>query len=175
MHIRFIAIVIVSFCMSTPTICQLRTPASVLDSLRIQLPLPTKSVANYVPVVQSGKLLYLSGAIPRGEQEDNFKGKLGGNIAIETGYVAAQTVAIQHLATLQAYLGDLTKIKRVVKVLGMVNAIPDFDQHPKVINGYSDLMVLILGEKGRHARSAVGVSSLPFNFCVEVEAIFEIE
>ena len=175
MPIKFIVIVFLSFCVSTKSLCQLRTPASVLDSLHINLPEPNKAIANYVSVVQAGKLLFLSGAIPRGEQEEKFKGKLGGNISIETGYLGAQTVAIQHLAILKAYLGDLSKIKRVVKVLGMVNASPDFEQHPKVINGYSDFMVLIFGEKGKHARSAVGVSSLPFNFCVEVEAIFEIE
>jgi len=175
MRIKLFLLNFFFLCISTIATSQFRTPEFVLDSLHLTLPQPNKAIANYVSVVQSGKLLFVSGAIPRGENEDKFKGKLGGNISIELGYLGAQTSALQHLALLKSYLGDLTKIKRVVKVLGMVNATPEFDQHPKVINGYSDFMVQIFGEKGRHARSAVGVSSLPFNLCVEVEAIFEIE
>jgi enamine deaminase RidA (YjgF/YER057c/UK114 family) len=141
----------------------------------IKLTPPQKPVANYVNIVQTGKLLYLSGKGPTREDGTNITGKLGKELSIEEGYAAARLVAINHLAVLKDYLGSLNKVKRVIKVLGMVNCESSFTDQPKVINGYSDLMVAIFGEKGKHARSAVGMNALPGNIAVEVEVIVEIE
>jgi len=102
-------------------------------------------------------------------------GKLGKDLTIEQGYEAARLAAIEHIAVLKSELGDLNKVKRIVKVLGMVNSTDDFIEQPKVINGYSDLMVSVFGEKGKHARSAVGLNTLPMNIAVEIEVIVEIE
>jgi enamine deaminase RidA (YjgF/YER057c/UK114 family) len=141
----------------------------------IKLTTPQKPVANYVNIVQTGKLLYLSGKGPTREDGTNITGKLGKELSIEEGYAAARLVAINHLAVLKDYLGSLNKVKRIIKVLGMVNCESSFTDQPKVINGYSDLMVAIFGEKGKHARSAVGMNALPSNIAVEVEVIVEIE
>jgi enamine deaminase RidA (YjgF/YER057c/UK114 family) len=148
---------------------------SNLVKLGIKLTPPQKPVANYVNIVQTGKLLYLSGKGPTREDGTNITGKLGKDLSIEEGYAAAKLVAVNHLAVLKDYLGDLNKVKRVIKVLGMVNCENSFADQPKVINGYSDLMVAIFGEKGKHARSAVGMNALPSNIAVEVEVIVEIE
>ena len=136
---------------------------------------PTKPVANYVNAVKVGKLLYLAGKGPMKADGVNITGKVGKDLTIEQGYEAARITAINHLAVLKAELGSLNKVKRIVKVLGMVNCDSDFKDQPKVINGYSDLMVEIFGEKGKHARSAVGMCSLPGGIAVEVEVIIEIE
>jgi len=141
----------------------------------IVLATPGKPVANYVNAVRVGNLLYLSGKGPTKPDGSNITGKVGKDLTIEQGYEAAKLVAINHLAVLKAELGDLNKVKRIVKVLGMVNCADDFKDQPKVINGYSDLMVDIFGDKGKHARSAVGMGSLPMNIAVEVEVIVEIE
>lgn len=141
----------------------------------IVLTIPSKPVANYVNAVRVGNLLYLSGKGPTHADGTHITGKVGKDLTIEQGYEAAKLVAINHLAVLKAELGDLNKVKRIVKVLGMVNCTDDFKDQPKVINGYSDLMVDIFGEKGKHARSAVGMGSLPMNIAVEVEVIVEIE
>lgn len=146
-----------------------------LAKMGIKLPTPQKPIANYVNIVQTGKLLYLSGKGPTREDGTNITGKLGKDLTIEEGYAAARLVAINHLAVLKDYLGDLNKVKRVIKVLGMVNCESTFIDQPKVINGYSDFMVAIFGEKGKHARSAVGFNALPGNIPVEVEVIVEIE
>lgn len=146
-----------------------QTPEEKLKELNIELPEPTKPVANYVKAVRTGNLLYLSG------HGSSIKGKLGKDLTIEEGKEAARQTAIALLATTKAYLGDLSKVKRIVKVLGMVNSDPEFYDQPAVINGFSDLMVEVFGEKGKHARSAVGMVSLPSNIAVEIEMIVEVE
>lgn len=141
----------------------------------IVLNTPSKPVANYVNAVRVGNLLFLAGKGPTKPDGTNITGKLGKDLSIEQGYEAARWVAINHLGVIKAELGSLNKVKRVVKVLGMVNCEADFKDQPKVINGYSDLMVEIFGEKGKHARSAVGMNALPNGIAVEVEVIVEIE
>lgn len=141
----------------------------------IVLTTPSNPVANYVNAVRVGNLLFLAGKGPTKADGTQVTGKLGKDLTVEQGYEAARIVAINHLAVLKATLGDLKKVKRIVKVLGMVNCESNFTDHPKVINGYSDLMVEIFGEKGKHARSAVGMGSLPNNIAVEVEVIVEVE
>lgn len=136
---------------------------------------PSKPVANYVNAVRVGNLLFLAGKGPTKPDGTNITGKLGKDLSIEQGYEAARLVAINHLAVIKAELGSLNKVKKIVKVLGMVNCEADFKDQPKVINGYSDLMVEIFGEKGKHARSAVGMNALPNGIAVEVEVIVEIE
>jgi len=146
-----------------------------LKDLGIELITPTKPVANYVKAVRTGNLLYLSGDGPMRADGKYITGKLGADLTIEQGYEAARQTGISILSTLKAELGDLNKVKRVVKVLGMVNCINSFTDQPKVINGCSDLMVAVFGEKGKHARSAVGMASLPSNIAVEIEIIVEVE
>jgi len=141
----------------------------------IILAAPGKPVANYVNVVRVGNLLFLAGKGPTNPDGTNITGKVGKDLTIEQGYEAARLTAINHLAVLKAELGSLNKVKRIVKVLGMVNCTEDFKDQPKVINGYSDLMVEIFGDKGKHARSAVGMYALPSNIAVEVEVIVEVE
>ena len=141
----------------------------------IELSTPSKPVANYVNAVRVGNLLYLSGKGPKNADGTDITGKVGKDLTIEQGYQAARSTAIQHLAVIKAELGSLNKVKRVIKVLGMVNCESGFTDQPKVINGYSDLMVEIFGEKGKHARSAVGMVALPNNIAVEVEVIVEVE
>jgi len=136
---------------------------------------PSKPVANYVNAVRVGNLLFLAGKGPTKPDGSNITGKVGKDLTIEQGYEAARLTAINHLAVLKAELGSLNKVKRIVKVLGMVNCTEDFKDQPKVINGYSDLMVEIFGDKGKHARSAVGMYALPVNIAVEVEVIVEVE
>jgi len=150
-------------------------PEIVLEQLNIELPEVASPVANYVRSVRTGNLLFLSGGGPKKTDGTYITGKLGENLTIEEGYEAARITAINHLATLKSELGDLNKVKRIVKVLGMVNSTGDFMEQPKVINGFSDLMVAVFGERGRHARSAVGMSSLPMGIAVEIELIVEID
>lgn len=146
-----------------------------LGELGIILPGQTKSMGNYVTVRKSGNMLYLSGNGPMREGKVVMSGKLGADLSIEQGYEAARITAINILGVLKSELGDLDKIKQFVKVLGFVQSTDDFFDQPKVINGASDLFVEVLGEKGRHARSAIGTSVLPFNLPVEIEAIVEVE
>ena len=141
----------------------------------IVLMTPSSPVANYVNVVRVGNMLYLAGKGPLKADNTYITGKVGKDLTIEQGYEAARLAAIAHLAVLKNELGSLNKVKRIVKVLGMVNCTEDFKDQPKVINGYSDLMVEIFGDKGKHARSAVGMYALPFNMAVEVEVIVEVE
>jgi enamine deaminase RidA (YjgF/YER057c/UK114 family) len=136
---------------------------------------PSSPVANYVNVVRVGNLLYLAGKGPQKADNTFITGKVGKDLTIEQGYEAARLAAISHLAVIKNEIGSLNKVKRIVKVLGMVNCTEDFKDQPKVINGYSDLMVEIFGDKGKHARSAVGMYALPFNMAVEVEVIVEVE
>ena len=147
---------------------------SHLEKLNISLPEVTTPIANYVNIVQTDKLLHLAGKGPKRDGE-YITGKLGAELTVEEGYAAARLVGINQLAVLQNYLGDLNRVKRIVKVNGMVNATPDFTQHPEVINGFSDLMVEVFGEKGKHARAAVGMTSLPRNIAVEIDLIVEVE
>lgn len=146
-----------------------------LKELGIELPASTAPMANYVNAVQTGKLIFLAGKGPRKADGSYITGKVGIDLSIEEGYQAARLVGLHQLAALKEAVGNLDRVKRVVKVLGMVQAGPDFTDHPKVINGFSDLMVEVFGEKGKHARSAVGMVSLPSGIAVEIELIVEIE
>jgi enamine deaminase RidA (YjgF/YER057c/UK114 family) len=146
-----------------------------LKELEIELPNAPAPVANYVPWVRAGSLLFVSGQITMGKAGIEFAGTLGKTVDTDTGKRAARLAAINVIAQAAAALGgDLDRVVRVVKVTGYVNASPDFQQHPDVINGASDLFVEVFGEAGRHARAAVGASSLPRGAAVEVEAIFEV-
>ena len=151
-----------------------QTPEQKLVKLNITLPAAVKPIANYVNAVRVGNLIFLAGKGPTNADGTNTTGKVGKDLTIEEGYAAARLTGINQLAVLKAELGSLNKVKRIVKVLGMVNCIEDFKDQPKVINGYSDLMVEIFGENGKHARSAVGMYSLPMNIAVEVEMIVEV-
>ena len=146
-----------------------------LKDLGIELSAPVKPIANYVKAVRTGNLLYLSGHGPTKADGSNITGKVGKDLTTEQGYDAAKQVGVAILSTLKAELGDLNKVKRVVKVLGMVNCTENFVDQPKVMNGFSDLMVAVFGEKGKHARSAVGMYALPSNIAVEVEIVVELE
>ena len=146
-----------------------------LKELDIELPDVPSPMANYVPSVQSGQLLFLSGQGPRYGANQFHTGKVGRDVTAEEAYKHARLVGIQLLAAAKAALnGDLTRVRRVVKLLGFVNGIAEFDKQPQVINGCSDLLVEVFGDKGRHARSALGAGSLPNNITVEIEAILEI-
>jgi enamine deaminase RidA (YjgF/YER057c/UK114 family) len=145
-----------------------------LASLGITLPQPAAPAANYVPYVESRGMLYISGQIPVGPNGVDYVGKLGEEFGIEEGRAAARLCVINILAQARAALGDLDRVARIVKLTGFVNGTPAFTDQPKVVNGASDFMVEIFDEKGRHARSAVGVGGLPFGVAVEVEAIIEI-
>ena len=149
-------------------------PEAKLSQLGIDLKMPGTPVANYVHVVRTGNLLFLAGKGPKKSNGKNVVGKLGSDLTITEGYEAARWAGINQLAVLKSELGNLNKVKRIVKVKGMVNAIPEFTDHSKVINGYSDLMVEVFGEKGKHARAAVGMGSLPGNMAVEVEMVVEL-
>lgn len=147
-----------------------------LRELGIELPPAPKPVAVYVPAVLSGNMLYASGHGPRRADGKAIQGKVGADLTLEQGYEAARVVGLNILSTVRSTLGSLDKVVRLVKVLGMVNSTADFAQHPKVINGFSELMVEVFGEKyGKGARSAVGMGSLPNNIPVEIEAIFEVK
>ena len=150
-------------------------PETKLKELGIVLPAPGAPIANYVNAVQTGNLLFLAGKGPLPQDGKEVVGRLGKDMTIEQGYQAARSTAIAHIAVLKKELGDLKRVKRIVKVLGMVNSDPAFTQQPAVVNGYSDLMVAVFGEKGKHARSAVGMNTLPGGIPVEVEVIVEIE
>src|SRR5688500_9220948 len=138
--------------------------------LGIQLGAGTPPVANYVNAVRTGNLLYLAGKGPAG----NFAGIVGKDITVEQAYGHARTTGLNLMAVMKHELGSLDRVKRIVKVLGMVNAVPGFTDQPKVINGCSDLFVEVFGERGKHARSAVGMGSLPNNIPVEIEVIVEV-
>ncbi|WP_026950430.1 RidA family protein [Algoriphagus mannitolivorans] len=146
-----------------------QTPEEKLKQLGLELPEVSQPMANYVKWKQVGNLLFLAGNGP-----DMF-GKVGEDLTPEQGYEAARLTGLEIIAVLKAATGDLSRIKQFVKVLGMVNSAPDFTGHPRVINGFSDLMVEVFGEKGKHARSAVGVAALPNNIAVEIEVIVELE
>jgi len=145
-----------------------------LIELHIELPVLRNPVANYVPFVRLGTLVFLSGQGPLLANGSFITGKVGKDLSIEDGYQAARIVCLQMLAAMRRAAGTLDNIVRIVKVLGMVNATTDFAEHPRVLNGCSDLLVEIFGDRGRHARSAVGMGSLPGNMAVEIEAVVEV-
>ncbi len=151
------------------------TPEARLAALGLLLPAAAAPVANYLPYVRTGALLFVSGQLPVSEQgiDPAHKGKLGGAVSLELGQAAARQAALNVLAQARAAVGDLALLK-AVRIGGYVNALPDFGQVPQVVNGASDLFAAILGENGKHARFAVGVAQLPLDAAVEVEAVFEI-
>ncbi len=146
-----------------------------LKELGITVPAVVPPVANYVPGVISGNFLFTAGQLPMQDGKLTAAGKVGGDVSIEAATEAAQLCALNVLAVAKATLGSLERIKRLVKVVGFINGVPEFADHAKVMNGASDFFVSVLGEAGKHARSSVGMGSLPLNASVEVEAIFEIE
>lgn len=146
-----------------------------LSELGITLPEPSTPAANYVPFVVTGNLVFISGQVPVNADGLPYKGKLGDGVSLEDGQAAAKLCCLNILAQLKAACGgDLSRVVRCVKLGGFVNSTPDFDQQPAIINGASDLMVDVLGDKGRHARFAVGAPALPFDVSVEIDAVFEI-
>jgi enamine deaminase RidA (YjgF/YER057c/UK114 family) len=146
-----------------------------LKELGIELTKATSPMANYVNAVRTGNLLYLAGKGPGLPGQPLPTGKVGRDFTVEQGYECARQTALSLIAVMKAELGDLDRVKRIVKVLGMVNATPEFGQQPEVINGCSDLFVEVFGDRGRHARSAVGMGSLPRGIPVEIEVIVEVE
>ncbi len=171
---KSIFLLLIAYCL-LPIVSKAQDAEAKLKELKIELPTLSKPIANYVNVVRSGNLLFLSGKGTSNAQGVYITGKVGKDLTLEQGQEAARLTAINQLAVLKTELGDLNKVKRIVKVLGMVNCESDFKDHPKVINGFSDLMVEIFGEKGKHARSAVGMCSLPMNMAVEIELVVEVE
>ena len=146
-----------------------------LKEMGIALPPAVTPVANYVPAVRTGNLIFLSGHGPFKEDGSLITGKVGADLNVEQGYETARRVAIGLLGSLKAVIGDLDRVNRVVKLLGLVNCTPEFTDQPKVINGASDIFVEVFGDKGKHARSAVGTNALPLNIAVEIEMIVEVE
>jgi enamine deaminase RidA (YjgF/YER057c/UK114 family) len=165
-HFKLTAVLILVF--SSFTLFA-QSPEEKIKQLGLEIPEISQPIANYVKWRQVGNLLYLSGTGPK------IYGKVGADLSTEQGYEAARATGLEIIAVLKAATGDLNRIKQFVKVLGMVNATPDFTAQPAVINGFSDLMVEVFGEKGKHARSAVGMGSLPNNMAVEIEVIVELE
>lgn len=146
-----------------------------LDSLGIELSGPTPPTANYVKAVQKDNLVFLSGHGPVKSDGGMVTGKVGGVLTLAEGKEAARLTGIDILSTLKSELGDLNNVKQIVKVTGMVNASPDFTKHSEVVNGFSDLMVEVFGDRGKHARAAVGMGSLPSNIPTEIDMIVEVE
>ena len=145
-----------------------------LKEMGHELPSPPLPLANYIPGYRTGNLVFLSGVGPRSADGSMMTGKLGREFTVEEGYAAASTCALNLLANLKTIIGDLDGVTHIVKLLGMVNCEPEFGQQPQVINGCSDLLVEAFGERGRHARSAVGMNALPNGIPVEVEMIVEV-
>ncbi|CAM3647536.1 MULTISPECIES: RidA family protein [Brevibacillus] len=149
---------------------QAKTPEQILEELGYTLPEPRQAVGNYVGCVRVGNLLFTAG-----QGTNEYRGSLGKDVTIEVGYDAARQCMLNLLAVVKQEVGELSRVKRIVKILGFVNSEPDFTDQPKVMNGASDLLVAVFGEKGKHGRSAVGMAQLPLNNAVEVEMIVEIE
>jgi enamine deaminase RidA (YjgF/YER057c/UK114 family) len=147
-------------------------PEARLRALGLTIPAASAPIANYVRAVRTGNLVFLAGT---GECSNAVTGKVGRDVSVDSAYASARRVGLCLLSSLKNEIGDLRKVKRVVRVFGMVNAVPEFTEQPKVINGCSDLLVSIFGERGRHARAAVGMASLPNNISVEIEMVVEIE
>jgi enamine deaminase RidA (YjgF/YER057c/UK114 family) len=149
---------------------QADTPEQRLQELGLRLPPPRQAAGNYVGCVRTGNLLFTAG-----QGTDEYRGRLGEDVTIDVGYLAARQCMLNLLTVVKQEIGELSRVKRVVKILGFVNSTPDFTDQPKVMNGASDLLVQVFGEKGKHGRSAVGMAQLPLNNAVEVEMIVEIE
>lgn len=145
-----------------------------LSDLGIELQVPGAPLANYVNAVRTGNLVFMAGKGPRLPEGGNVTGKVGDSLTVEQGYEAARLSGIAQLAALKVEIGNLNKVVRIVKVTGMVNATAEFTDHPEVINGYSDLMVEVFGDRGKHARAAVGMVSLPRDIAVEIEMVVEV-
>jgi enamine deaminase RidA (YjgF/YER057c/UK114 family) len=146
-----------------------------VESLGITLTDPSAPVANYVNSVRTGNLVFMAGKGPSKPEGGYITGKLGVDLTIEEGYEAGKLVAVAQLSALKAEIGDLNNVVRIVKVLGMVNSAPDFGDQPEVVNGFSDTMVAVFGDRGKHARAAVGMGSLPRSIAIEVEMIVEVQ
>ncbi|WP_438479809.1 RidA family protein [Oleiharenicola lentus] len=151
-----------------------KTPEEKIVALGLALPATTPAIANYIPAVRTGNLVFLSGQIARGADGKFLTGKVGRDVTEEQAVGAARTCALQLLAALKREVGDLSKVKRIVRVGGFVNCTDDFTTQPKVINGASDLLVAVFGENGKHARAAIGVNALPAGAPVEVELVAEL-
>ena len=151
------------------------TPEQRLQELGVDLPSPAAPVAAYVPCVRTGNLVYVSGQVPSVDGKPTHLGHLGDDVDLEAGRAAARTCAVNVLAALKAELGELSRVRRVVKVTGFVASTPGFTDHPQVVNAASELFGKVFGDAGRHARAAVGVAALPLGVPVEVEAIVEVE
>ncbi|MCR8644506.1 RidA family protein [Paenibacillus sp. N1-5-1-14] len=149
---------------------QTLTPEQRIQELGLELSNPRTPVGTYVPCVRTGNLIFTAG-----QGVDQYKGKLGRDLTIEEGYAASRQSMLNLLSAVKAEIGELSKVKRVVKILGFVNSTEDFTDQPKVMNGASDLLVAVFGDKGRHGRSAVGMAQLPNNTAIEIEMILEIE
>ena len=150
------------------------TTAERLKELGLELPSQSAPAGNYVGAVRTGNLVFVSGHGPRRDDGTFVSGKLGRDVALDDGYEAAKLTTLQCLASLKVAIGDLDLVTRIVKLLVMVNCTEEFEQHPRVANGASDLLVALFGESGRHARSAVGMQMLPMNIAVEVEMVVEV-
>jgi enamine deaminase RidA (YjgF/YER057c/UK114 family) len=150
-------------------------PEQRLKELGIELRTPPKPVATYVQAVRTGNLVFLAGHGPRKPEGGYVVGRVGRDLDLQQAQEAARLTAIDLLCSLKAEIGDLNKVKRVVKVMGMVNSVEWFTEHPKVVNGCSNLLVDVFGDRGRHARCAVGMGSLPFNIPIEIDMIVEVE
>jgi enamine deaminase RidA (YjgF/YER057c/UK114 family) len=150
------------------------TPEERLQRLGVSLPSPVAPVAAYVPCVRTGDLVYVSGQVPVVDGKPSHLGRLGDNLGLDDGVAAARTCAVNVLAALKAELGELSRVRRVVKLTGFVASTADFTDQPKVINGASELFGEAFGEAGRHARAAIGVAVLPLGVPVEVDAIVEV-
>ncbi len=146
-----------------------------VNELGIELVTPEKSVANYLPSVRTGNLIFLSGKLPVDKDGNIIKGKVGADMTVEQGYAAARSCAESQLSAIKAEIGDLNKVVRIVKVNGFVSATSDFTELSEVVNGFSDLMVEVFGEKGKHARAAVGMASLPLGIVCDIEMIVEVQ
>jgi enamine deaminase RidA (YjgF/YER057c/UK114 family) len=172
MNLRFFSIILLFFSLLSPA--AVANPEARLAELGIELPEVPAAIANYVPAVRSGNLVFLAGQIAKGPDGKFLTGKVGADLTVEQGAAAARICAIQLIAALKAEIGDLSKVKRIVRVGGFVACTDDFTAQPRVVNGASDLLVAVFGDAGRHARAAVGVNALPAGAPVEIELIAEV-
>lgn len=161
-------------CAATSVSALAKTPEQVIADMGIQLQDKPAPKSNFAYAVKAGNLLFVSGHIPISAEGKVITGKVGKDLDLQQARAAAKTVGVSILATLKQQLGDLSRVKQIVKVTGMVNATPDFTQHSQVMNAFSDLMTDVFGAKGKHARAAVGMGSLPVNAAIEIEAVVEL-
>ncbi len=174
MHLRRLLPALLLFSCAVLHSAVAETPEDRLAALGIELPEVPAAIANYVPAVRSGNLVFLAGQIAKGPDGKFLTGKVGADLTVEQGAEAARICAIQLIAALKAEIGDLSKVKRIVRVGGFVACTDDFTAQPRVVNGASDLLVAVFGDAGRHARAAVGVNALPAGAPVEVELVAEV-